>query len=898
MKTHSFKRWIAGLLSAALCLSAFLGLGITKAFAKGEQAEVSLVSFPREGDANYSTTTWGHDDIKLMNGWFFQKGKYLTVYSMGSYNGNNGNPTALTVKGSETVYIETGASYTSNGAFVSATTDQDGRTESYVYDNSKGTLTSYTDKKGNVTNYTYDANTDAVTSVSQTLSNGQTIQNNYTYNKYRLNTISHNGFNYSFVYDNFGNVTQTKVGSQVLCTNTYGANNSGDLKRVTYGNGDYVDYTYDEYGNMKSISQNGTKNFTWNYDSTGNLYSHEDLVNNQRFLYTYDSTGRLVRQSVLNGSKKRIYDAEYGYDMNNNVSKFTSSAGGVSMTEKFDYGKDNLASKYTYPSGKTATYSYDSILRRNRTVINTTTPIDHQYVYWMSDRGNNSRTTKIGWEHISEYIYGYTYDANGNITEISRRHKTAETAYTKQQQFAYDELNQLVRADDLVKNCTEVYTYDNGGNILSVTTYPLTWGSLDGVTATKTVNYGYDDTNWKDKLTSYDGQAITYDEIGNPLSYRGYTLTWQNGRQLATLSGNGVTASYTYDVDGLRTSKTVNGVKHEYYYVGNTLQYEKFGTTELWFFYDADGNPSGVRYKNGSTTTDYYFVCNWRGDVIRIYDGAGAVVANYNYDAWGSVISVTDANGAAITDSTHIANVNPLRYRGYYFDSETGLYYLRSRYYDPAVKRFINADTLLGANKDILGNNVFAYCSNNPANHSDPTGHGILKDAWNWVKEKVKPWIDPVKDFSSLIVGTTEQIVKNVKVKKKTFTNSNGYVKLYPKGCEPLVNRFPNATKGLSFAGKTFTVISVVSTSAEVIDTWIAPNANTNMQRAIKTGSIIGGAALNIGVGALAVALANCWNPAGWGLVGAGVTFVAISAVGSIAITLIQDTVYNAYDIE
>ena len=455
------------------------------------------------------------------------------------------------------------------------------------------------------------------------------------------------------------------------------------------------------------------------------MYSHEDLVNNQRFLYTYDSTGRLVRQSVLNGSKKRIYDAEYGYDMNNNVSKFTSSAGGVSMTEKFDYGKDNLASKYTYPSGKTATYSYDSILRRNRTVINTTTPIDHQYVYWMSDRGNNSRTTKIGWEHISEYIYGYTYDANGNITEISRRHKTAETAYTKQQQFAYDELNQLVRADDLVKNCTEVYTYDNGGNILSVTTYPLTWGSLDGVTATKTVNYGYDDTNWKDKLTSYDGQAITYDEIGNPLSYRGYTLTWQNGRQLATLSGNGVTASYTYDVDGLRTSKTVNGVKHEYYYVGNTLQYEKFGTTELWFFYDADGNPSGVRYKNGSTTTDYYFVCNWRGDVIRIYDGAGAVVANYNYDAWGNVISVTDANGAVITDSTHIANVNPLRYRGYYYDSETGLYYLSARYYDPIVKRMLNSDDeLLSAvsPQALTDKNYFAYCDNNPVTRADGEG--------------------------------------------------------------------------------------------------------------------------------------------------------------------------------
>lgn len=492
---------------------------------------------------------------------------------------------------------------------------------------------------------------------------------------------------------------------------------------MSYGNGDYTDYTYDEYGNTTSISQNGTKNFTWNYDSTGNMYSHEDLVNNQRFLYTYDSTGRLVRQNVLNNSKKSIYESEYGYDLNNNISKLVLSTGGVSTTEKFDYGKDNLASKYTYPSGKTATYSYDSILRRNRTVINTTTPIDHQYVYWMSDRGNNSRTTKIGWEHISEYIYGYTYDANGNITEISRRHKTAETAYTKQQQFAYDELNQLVRADGLVKNCTEVYTYDNGGNILSVTTYPLTWGSLDGVTATKTVNYGYDDTNWRDKLTSYDGQAITYDEIGNPLSYRGYTLTWQNGRQLATLNGNGVTANYTYDVDGLRTSKTVNGVKHEYYYVGSRLQYEKFGTNELRFFYDSYGDPAGVRYKNGGTTTDYYFVCNWRGDVIRIYDGAGTVVANYNYDAWGNVISVTDANGAAITDSTHIANVNPLRYRGYYYDFESGLYYLRSRYYDPEIGRFINGDVVIAIDDDcLISSNIFAYCLNNFTGYDDQSG--------------------------------------------------------------------------------------------------------------------------------------------------------------------------------
>ena len=117
---------------------------------------------------------------------------------------------------------------------------------------------------------------------------------------------------------------------------------------------------------------------------------------------------------------------------------------------------------------------------------------------------------------------------------------------------------------------------------------------------------------------------------------------------------------------------------------------------------------TGVRYKNGSTTTDYYFVCNWRGDVIRIYDGAGAVVANYNHDVWGNVSSVTDANGAAITDSTHIANVNPLRYRGYYYDSETGFYYVSSRYYDPEIGRWINADSsdTLTANFETLHNTM------------------------------------------------------------------------------------------------------------------------------------------------------------------------------------------------
>ena len=505
--------------------------------------------------------------------------------------------------------------------------------------------------------------------------------------------------------------------------------NNGDLKQVKYGNNDYVDYTYDDYGNISAISQNGTKNFTWQYDSTGNLYSHEDLVNNQRFVYTYDSTGRLVRQQVLDNSKKNIYSSQYGYDLNNNVSRFASSAGGVSVTENFEYGKDNLASKYTYPSGKTTTYTYDGLMRRIKALTNTSVNIDHQYAYLASARGNTVKSTKIGWEHIGNYIYGYTYDANGNITKITRRDKTvANSTYEPQQQFAYDELNQLIRADDLAKNRTEVYTYDNGGNILSTTVYPLTWGSLSGVTATDTTTYSYGDSNWKDKLTAYGDTPITYDAIGNPLTYRGYTLTWQNGRQLASMKFRTINIGFTYDVDGLRTSKTIPnvGLEHKYYYVGNRLQYETLGgSSALWYFYDADGNPSGIRYKdNSGTVNDYYFVCNWRGDVIQIYNASGTLVGSYTYDAWGRV-----TENATSADTQNITETNPIRYRGYYYDTETRLYYLKSRYYDPAVKRFLNADDsdiLQEEQNCLLQYNLYTYCFNNPANMNDDEGERSL----------------------------------------------------------------------------------------------------------------------------------------------------------------------------
>ena len=223
---------------------------------------------------------------------------------------------------------------------------------------------------------------------------------------------------------------------------------------------------------------------------------------------------------------------------------------------------------------------------------------------------------------------------------------------------------------------------------------------------------------------------MTYDEIGNPLSYRHYTLTWQNGRQLASLQIMQLKINYTYDVDGLRTSKSVPNIdlEHKYYYVGSRLQYEDRGNgNALWYFYDADGTPSGIRYRNnGGVVSDYYFVCNWRGDVIQIYNTAGELVSTYDYDAWGNVTShETDK------DTYGITNINPIRYRGYYYDTETGMYYVNSRYYDPAVKRFLNSDDdLLSATSThtLTNKNYFAYCDNNPITRTDRNG-----DVWQLI---------------------------------------------------------------------------------------------------------------------------------------------------------------------
>ena len=207
--------------------------------------------------------------------------------------------------------------------------------------------------------------------------------------------------------------------------------------------------------------------------------------------------------------------------------------------------------------------------------------------------------------------------------------------------------------------------------------------------------------------------------------------TWSYGRRLTGLSSGSEAFSYSYNADGIRTAKTVNGVKHTYALSGTTILNEEWTENGvqhlLMYVYDANGSPVGMVYRNSTmaadATEEYLFVKNIQGDILYVYSSTGNKLVSYVYDAWGNIISTTYSNGGG----TSAARFNPFTYRGYYRDSETGMYYLNSRYYNPKMGRFINADNQLSGG-DLLGYNLYAYCGNNPVSRVDPTGEAW----WHW----------------------------------------------------------------------------------------------------------------------------------------------------------------------
>ena len=194
-------------------------------------------------------------------------------------------------------------------------------------------------------------------------------------------------------------------------------------------------------------------------------------------------------------------------------------------------------------------------------------------------------------------------------------------------------------------------------------------------------------------------------------------MQWKNGRQLSQITTSNDTVTFKYNANGLRTRKDDSNYTTYYYYDdNNNLIAMMQGGVVAYYYYDSDNSVTAMSLND----TMYYYIKNLQGDITKIVNESGNVLVEYTYDAWGKILNETSSGNGTYA---HVKDFNPFRYRGYVYDTDTGLYYLQSRYYDPQTGRFINADVYCDTQTgSSLSTNMFAYCENNPVNYVDCTG--------------------------------------------------------------------------------------------------------------------------------------------------------------------------------
>lgn len=700
----------------------------------------NLISYvqPGRSDTVKTTISYGSSDAEKKKRLPLRVDSPTGIRTANTYDANGNLVRSYVIDSMDgTCMMDSHQSYTADGNHVATKTDARGKVVTYETDLAKDTLTKVTDPNGQSVNYTYDSRM-RVIGTSATVDGGN-YKNTYAYEKDRLKTVAHNttsdtpDVTYTFDYDAFGNPTTVKVGNQVLSTNVYTDTGDRTLMRVEYGNGGKVNYTRDDFRRVTGISyDNATMpRFTYGYGANGQAAYVRDSELNRTVWTEYDTSERPMRVHVLEGATSSSVDtskyiSEVKYDQFGNVKEISEQINNQGRTRNthYSYDDENRVTEVTCDEdNRIIAYTYDAIGRvATRAANSMQTSYLTTYQYLAPENGDSIQTTPLV-QSITQngQNFSYTYDNVGNITSVTRNGLTTT--------YEYDSLGQLTRVNDPHAGKSTMYLYDCGGNMTGYLSAPYTLApTLEGVN--ETVFYTYGDSNWKDKVTAIGGKAITYDAIGNPLTYDGWTFTWKAGRMLASMVKTGTNAQFTYDHNGLRIKKVVNGVTTNYTLNGKNVVHMTQGSHDLHFFYDAQGKPGMVTYND----VDYFYVYNLQGDVVALIDANGTQVVEYGYDAWGYPISKTGSLAATI------GTLNPFRYRGYVYDEETGLYYLRSRYYNPEWKRFINADDLVGKIGTLLCHNQYSYCGNSPILYSDQNGHAFAIGIFDFDSVAVPLW--------------------------------------------------------------------------------------------------------------------------------------------------------------
>lgn len=664
----------------------------------------------------FDTTTYTYDSKGRVISEVYSKGGSV-AYEYDS-RGNVTKETNVTVENDKTKTTVTTYTYDDMGNLL--TTQSEGDSATYVYDKAGRTLR--VTQNGETTRTIYD-------------NQGRTIQEiapeDYDNKKDGLpneNTYSDTNVGHRYVYNETTGNLDREINRLDVVTD-YEYYETGEKKKESF---DIYEYNYNIKGNLTKVYVDGVNTLSYNYDEDYNLTS-EVYANGQSIRYEYDDNGNLIKQYHNDDTTPYV---TYSYNTDNELTEKINTDTGLKYVYDGDNVEvykisDNTLVQY-YTQTKTEADEENSVEAKTDV---TETHFGSTYSYTTKNNsisyqyGNNSLAYSAKSDDKSQTVSdsvklngtsvlnaGYTYDDNGNITKkdygnsgsvtntYDTKDRITSTSYNgKTFNYTYDVNSQLTAVSGT--NYSASYAYDNRGNITNKT--------INGTSTT----FSYSNDGWNDKLTSVNGTSLTYDSNGNVLIYGDKSFTWSSGRNLESIVDGDSEYSYTYDENGIRTSKTVNDVTTYFNTRDGVILSQTDGTNTMYFQYDTNGTPLGF-ILNG---TQYFYITNQMGDVISITDAQGNELAQYSYDEWGNTLSTSDND---------IANINPLRYRGYYYDSETGYYYLQSRYYDANICRFINADTYKYAKlqkNDFAGYSLFTYCCNDPINYSDSTGYFIVK---------------------------------------------------------------------------------------------------------------------------------------------------------------------------
>ena len=602
---------------------------------------------------------------------------------------------------------------------------------SYTYD-SMGNVSTYTDEMGNTTTYEYDLNgnlisvtdTQGIVTAEYTYDcMGKVLQEKtasgivvtYSYNKLdlveKMVMTSPTGEEkvYTYTYDEMGRVLSVTDPSGIVSSQSY--DSYGNVTDIVYPEGGGISYTYDDYGRVteEKLSIGTSNTYEYNADSLLSQYTNG---RGQETEYSYDAIGRITSFSDELGT------ISYTYDGNGNVLKTSETTkDGKTSTITRTYDCMNRVTSYTDYKGNTVKYGYDEL----GNLITLTYPGGEIVRYDYDKAGLLTTVTDE-----EGFVTSYSYDDLGRLHTTTKPDGSVETV-------TYDKLSRVTQSEVVGEDSTLIsrytYVYDSWGNIVSTTyqdeteegrttTNSATSKGVTNSDGSTTVSMTYDSSN---RMVTYNGEDVLYDDDGNMLygPLDGVMTEFEyDCRNRLVRAGD---TYYEYDAENVRTATETPEYREEYItesvsqfsrVLVITREYKTEDKTDTEKYYYGNG----LIYEKSSEVGVLVYHYNHLGSTTAVTDGEGNLVYSFDYGTYGELKSTTEYDNTA--------PVIRFLYNGQLGVMTDGnsLYYMRSRYYNPDIKRFINQDVLIGSigNSDSL--NRYSYVEGNPVSYTDPFG--------------------------------------------------------------------------------------------------------------------------------------------------------------------------------